>query len=77
MPFCKEVSCADSHEYLKILTKTPSVQDTVVPLHSEPEPTPTTEIGLQVKPRRTLRSLMSMPIALRMAAPAAELAYKI
>lgn len=42
--------------------------------HVEPEPTPTTLIGLQSSPRRTFRSLRSIPSALRRAAPAAELA---
>ena len=53
----------------------PLEQLTVVPEHSEPEPTPTTEMGLQVRPRRTLRSLRLMPRRLRRAAPAAEFAY--
>ena len=57
-----------------ILTTTPLEQFTVVPEHSEPEPTPTTEIGLQVKPKRTSRLLRSMPRRLRRALPAAELA---
>ena len=52
----------------------PLEQETVVPLHASPVPTPITVIGLQVKPKRTLRSLRSTPIALRIAAPAAELA---
>ena len=53
----------------------PLEQLTVVPEHSEPEPTPTTEMGLQVRPRRTLRSLRSMPRRPRRAWPAAEFAY--
>lgn len=46
-----------------------------MPLHSEPEPTPTTLMGLQVRPTRALTSLASMPMAFKMAAPAAEPAY--
>lgn len=57
-----------------MLTTTPLVQDTVVPLQAEPVPTPITEIGLQVKPKRTLTSLRSMPSKPRRAEPAAELA---
>ena len=34
-------------------------------------------MGLQVSPSKTFRSLRSTPMALRMAAPAAELAYRI
>lgn len=47
----------------------------MVPLHSDREPTPTTLIGLHVRPKMTFRSLTSTPMALRTAAPAAELAY--
>ena len=57
------------------LTTRPLEQETVVPLHSLPEPTPTTLMGLQVRPRRTFRSERLTPIALSRAAPAAELAY--
>lgn len=56
---------------------TPFEQDTVVPLHSEPEPTPTTLMGLQVSPMSPLTSLASMPMALRIAAAAAEEACAI
>ena len=51
---------------------TPSVQETVVPLHSEPEPTPTTLMGLQVRPMRAVTSWTATPMALRMAAAAEE-----
>ena len=53
-------------------TSTPLVQDTVVPEHSEPEPTPITEMGLQVKPMRPLMLLASIPRRPRRAAPAAD-----
>ena len=52
------------------------LQETEVPEHSEPEPTPTTEMGLQVRPRRTFRSLRLTPILFKMAVPEAELAYQ-
>ena len=50
-------------------------QDTVVPLHSEPEPTPTTLMGLQSRPSPTLRSWRTTPSRPSRAEPAAELAY--
>ena len=51
---------------------TPFEHETVVPLHSEPLPTPTTLMGLHVSPMRPLMSLASTPMALRMAAAAEE-----
>lgn len=56
------------------LTITPFEQETVLVEHSEPEPTPTTEMGLQVSPSRTFKSLRLMPRLLRIAVPDAELA---
>ena len=53
---------------------TPLEQDTVVPLHSEPDPTPTTLMGLQSRPRRTLVFWSTMPSSPSKAVPAAELA---
>ena len=52
---------ADSDRTLELgkekqLTTTPLEQETVVLLHSEPEPTPTTLMGLQSNPRATSRS---------------------
>ena len=58
------------------LTKTPLVQETVVPLHSEPDPTPTTLMGLQVNPRRTFKSERSTPRTPRIAEPSFELALR-
>ena len=49
-------------------------QETVVPLHSEPEPTPTTEMGLQVNPTKALTSCRTTPRSPRIALPDAELA---
>ena len=57
------------------LTVIPSVQVTVLPLHSEPEPTPMTLTGLQSRPRMTFASCTLMPNALSKAAPATELAW--
>ena len=57
------------------LTTTPLEQETVVPLHSEPDPTPMTLMGLQVRPRSTSRLERLTPMLFRMAVPAAELAY--
>ena len=53
----------------------PLEQLTVVPEQVLPEPTPTTVMGLQVRPRSTSRLERLTPMLFRMAVPAAELAY--
>lgn len=57
-------------------TMTPLEQLTVVPLHSEPDPTPTTLMGLQSRPSGTLTSCSTTPSRPRRAAPAAEFACR-
>lgn len=42
-----------------------------------PEPTPTTVMGLHVRPSRTFKSLRSTPMAFKISAPAEEEAYII
>lgn len=76
MPFCNSKSVSDicsAHSGAR--TKTPSVQETVLPLHSEPEPTPTTLMGLQSSPRRTSTPETATPSRPRRAEPSLELAY--
>lgn len=53
---------------------TPFEQFTVVPLHSEPETTPTTLIGLQSSAINAFTSCRTTPSSPRRAAPEAELA---
>ena len=55
---------------------TPPEQETVCPEHSEPEPTPTTLMGLQVNPSRTFKSERLMPRSPRRAEPSFELALR-
>lgn len=79
-PFCETVQVSTTKDsVVKDLrrTTTPLVHETVVPLQADPVPTPMTLIGLQVRPRRTLRSLRLMPSRPSKAEPAAELAYTI
>ena len=58
-----------------VLTTIPLEHETVDPEHSEPEPTPTTEMGEQLRPRRTVRSCSVTPSNPRRNEPVAELAY--
>jgi len=52
-------------------------QQTVLAEQADPLPTPTTLMGEQVRPRRTLGSCSTTPIELRRAAPEAELAASV
>jgi hypothetical protein len=56
-------------------TTIPLEQETVVPSHELPDPTPTTLMELHVNPRSTFKSDKSMPRSPRSAWPAAELAF--
>lgn len=77
IPFCKQGRNALNPSKPAVnnqlrRTTTPLEQETVLPEHADPEPTPTTEMGLQVRPIRPLMSLASIPRALRMAMPEAD-----
>ena len=54
------------------LTTMPLEQLTVVPEQVFPEPTPITVMGLQTRPRATVRSSKTTPMLLSSAVPAAE-----
>ena len=56
----------------EILTKLLFSQQTALALHELPDPTPTTVMGEQSRPRATVVSCRTTPITERIAEPAAE-----
>ena len=72
-PPCAQGECL-RHEDRRGLTMTPLEQLTGLEEHAEPEPTPTTLMGLQSRPSATSRSSSTTPMDFKSAVPAAELA---